>query len=261
MRVWWVVLMLGCAVAVAQKPAGSSFVAGTAEDEAAIRGILKVADDDEPSTHVAADLDWENAFGVRYMDLKRRDAFYHQFVTPLQTKSTFSVLEVKVKFVNPETAVADEYWRIVGQLNSRTGKTGADRWGRTTYVFAKAEGRWTEVLERITDLRLPYFKHYETRPEAVKLPEGTLERLAGKYEVTEDHSPVTMTVEGDHLIYAGPKRSMIAVPVSATEFLLFERDDAEEYTKLEFGKDAAGKTTVGLLSAWGAPFGTLERVP
>ena len=125
-----------------------SFAAGNPQDEAAIRAIVADASAGRPSSHVASNLDWENAFGIRYTDLAKRDAFYGAVVLPLQKDDTDTTLEVKVRFLDGGTAIADEYWHIVGQLDVATHKPGPDRWGRTTYIFSKHSGSWTEVLRR-----------------------------------------------------------------------------------------------------------------
>ena len=254
-------LLLAYGVALAQTAPTSSFVQGSAQDEAQILAILKDSSGDMPNTHMAADLDWENAFGIRYTDLKKRDTFYHKYVTPLQKDDTQTTLEVKVRFIAPDAAVADEYWHTVGQLDMNTHKPGPDRWGRTTYIFTKKAGVWTDVLERVADLRLPYYKHFDALPKAAVLPAGTLEKLAGKYQFTDDHLPITITMEGDHLLYAGPRRTYVAVPVTATEFLLFDPKDLAEYSKITFSADPAGKTMVKAETATGEMIGTLERIP
>ena len=258
-------LLLACTVVLAasascaQTAPTPSFVTGTPQDEAAIRAIIKDLSADKPNAHVAPDVDWENAFGIRYFDLKKRDAFYHAVVSPLQKEDTDSTLEVKVRFPTADTAIADEYWHVVGQLDVETHKPGPDRWGRTTYFFTKHDGTWTEVLERVADLRLPYYKHYDTMPMAVPVPAATLASYAGTYELTADHSQRTIAVSGDHLTVASAKRTRVAIPTSATEFLLFSPADLAEYAKLRFEKDASGNVTGILTYETNEPMGTLKK--
>jgi len=248
----------------AQAPA-SSFVNGSKDDEAQILVILKSSDIDEPSLHVAADLDWENAFGIRYFNLAKRDLFYKKYVTPLQKEGTFTRLEVKIKFVEPNVAVADEYWREQGQLDRATQKPGPDRWGRTTYVFTKKDGVWTEVLERVADVRLAYFKHYESLPPAVKVDAAILASYAGVYESKAaadfPKGRAVVKVSGDHLEFSTEDLgNEVAIPASATEFLLMDPNDLAEYLKCVFSKDPDGKVSVTYSSFVDKPIGKMAKV-
>jgi len=146
------------------------FAAGSAQDGAAIRAIVADAAAGRPNSHFAANLDWENAFGIRCTDLAKRNAFYHAVVSPLQKDDTDTTLEVKSRFLDAGTAVADEYWHTVGRLDVTTHKPGPDRWGRTTYIFSKRSGSWTEVLERVADLRLAWYPHYDALPKPAPIP-------------------------------------------------------------------------------------------
>ena len=217
----------------------SSFVSGSAADETAIRAIVKNQAANKPDPHLAADLDWENAFGIRYSDLKKMKKFYGEEVTPLQQDDTDTTLEVKVKYITPEIAVADEYWHIVGQLDYKTDKPGPDRWGRTTYILKKENGTWTEVMERVADLRIPYYKHYDSLPAAAPIPASTLASYAGTYERTPGAKSVQLTVSGDHLAVVSKHGKFVAIPASATEFLVFDPDDLAEYTRYTFSPDGS----------------------
>lgn len=254
-------LCLGCACARSQGVAVSSFVEGSAADEAQIRSIVRDASAERPNPHVAPDLDWENAFGIRYNNLKTRDAFYKDAVAPLQKDDADTTLEVKVRFLTPDAAVADEYWHIVGQLDMDTHKPGPDRWGRTTYIFTKKDGVWTEVLERVADLRLAYYKHYDHLPQSAAVPPATLASLAGKYQLVQNRVPITLSVEGDHLLYTSPKRTRVLVPLSATEFLAFDPADTAEYLRLVFSRNAAGRPLAHITYDTGEAIDTLERLP
>ncbi|HEY0795448.1 MAG TPA: hypothetical protein VGD64_06680 [Acidisarcina sp.] len=251
-------MSLVVSITVAQTP-GSSFVTGSKEDEAAIRAIVSDTSEDRKNAHIAADLDWENAFGIRYFDLKKRDAFFGAIVKPLQKNTTSSELEVKVRFVTTDVAVADEYWHVVGQLDMETRKPGPDRWGRTTYVFTKRDGVWTEVLERVADLRYAYYKHYDQLPAAVAVPRATLEAYAGNYEFDDDKSQRMIAVEGDHLTVASTKHLRVAIPVSPTDFLVFDPGDLAEYIKLHFETDGAGKTTAAVSDEVGDEIGKMIK--
>jgi len=248
----------------AQAPV-SSFANGTKDDEAQILAILSSSDIDEPNLHVAADLDWENAFGIRYFDLAKRGLFYKKYVTPLQKNGTFTRIEVKIKFVEPNVAVADEYWREQGQLNRATQKPGPDRWGRTTYVFTKKDGVWTELLERVADLRLPYFKHYDSLPKAIAVDAEILASYAGVYEskvVTDiPKGRAVVKVAGDHLEFTTEDMGdEVAIPTSATEFLVMNPNDLAEYLKCTFSKGANGKTQVTYTTVFDVPTGKMAKV-
>jgi len=161
--------------------APNSFSPGTAADQQAIRAIVASQSADQEDPHVAPDLDWENAFGGRYTNLKKRNDWFNANIKPQFKDAQNTTPEVKVRFLDPDVAVADEYWRVVGQIYAGETKPSAARWGRTTYIFKKEAGAWTEVMERVADLRAPYFKHYDTLPSAVPLPAATLASYAGKY--------------------------------------------------------------------------------
>jgi ketosteroid isomerase-like protein len=231
--------------------AGANFATATVEDEAAIRAIVKASSAGTSDVHIAADLDWENAFGIRYFELKKRDAFYKDVVAPLQKDAADTTLEVKIRFVEPNVAVADEYWHVAGQIDQATNKPGADRWGRTTYILKKQDGAWTEVLERVADLRLPYFKHYDAMPKAFPVPPETLVSYAGSYEAVRGRKLADVTVSGDHLQVTVRGRQRAAIPVSATEFLLFDPDDLAQYWKLDFAKESDGNLSAALSYATG----------
>lgn len=226
----------------AQTPS-NSFVAGSPSDEAVIREIVKAEGADKPDPRIAADLDWENAFGVRYTDLKKMKEFYGEVVTPLQKNDTDATLEVKVKFLTPEIAVADEYWHIAGQLDYKTNKPGPDRWGRTTYIFKKEKGTWTELMERVADLRAPYYKHYDSLPVAAPVPATTLASYAGTFERSPGNKSLEITVSGDHLSVVSKRGNMVAIPTSPTEFLVFDPNDLAEYMRYTF-TDNGSKVTV-----------------
>ena len=245
--------LLFCAGGLMAQITGSSFAAGTKEDEAAIRAIVIASSAGIPDPHLAADLDWENAFGIRYVDLKKRDAFYKDVVSPLQKDAADTTLEVKVKFVAPDVAVADEYWHVVGQLNQETNKPAPDRWGRTTYILKKQDGAWTEVMERIADLRLPYYKHYDALPKAFAVPSETLASYAGTYEAVRGRNLAAVSVSGDHLQVSLRGRQRTAIPVSETEFLLFDPEDLAQYLTMRFAKESDGNLSAALSYPTGEP--------
>ena len=121
-----------------------------AADEAAIKRILT-----EPgrSAHTAADLDWENAFGVRRRGLEETIKYLEERVAPTTTTAVDTTLEIRVMFVTDDVAVADQYWSLTGQTDGPGGKTLPDRQGRDTYVFQRRAGQWRMVVQRIADLR------------------------------------------------------------------------------------------------------------
>ncbi len=253
----WVVLLLA---SVVQAQSAGSFITGSKEDETVIRQIVQAEAADKPEPRVAADLDWENAFGIRYNDLKKMRAFYGEVVSPLQKDDTDSTLEVKVKFLTPEVAVADEYWHIVGQLDVKTKEAGPDRWGRTTYIFKKENGTWTDVMERVADLRSPYYKHYDELPAAAVLPAGTLASYTGVYERKAGDKLATITVSGDHLTLATKRHSQVLIPTAATQFLLFDPEDLAEYGKVTFIPAKDGGMTLSTSDASGEHLEDLTRI-
>jgi ketosteroid isomerase-like protein len=239
----------------------SSFVPCTREDEAQIQAILGSSSIDEPTEHVAPDLDWENAFGVRYSNLDKRNAFYQKYVTPNQKDAPFEKLEIKIRFVAPNVAYADEYWHETGQLDQKTGKSGPDRWGRTTYLFTKQNGAWSEVMERVADLRLPYFKHYESMPEPVPVAPEILASYAGSYETEAHKFHTEIKVDGNRLeVKAEGFEPSVGIATSPTEFVMLNPNDVAEYYKGVFSKAADGSVELTLLSFTDRPIGKLTKM-
>jgi hypothetical protein len=238
--------------------AAPSFVPGSAADEAAIAAIF-TSDDQTNGGHRAPDLDWENAFGIRYTDLAKREAFYSAKVTPLQTPSTEKRLELKVRFLSATLAVVDTYKHRVGQLDVATRKPGPDRWIRATALMEKRDGVWTEVLERIADLRLPYYVHYDTIPTAVPVQPQILAGWAGAYRDQAGKPFATVSVMGDHLVLKTTRRTYVLQPTSANTFLSFNPDDLAEYDKIAFETDASGRVTLSMTDMVDAPIRVLTR--
>jgi hypothetical protein len=255
-------VLLALALAAASLPAQtapSSFVPGTPADEAVIRSIIANDSADKPDPHEAADLDWENAFGIRYFNLHKRDAWFSANIQPQFKDATNTTLEVKVRFLEPTVAVADEYWRVVGQVYAGDTKPGPDRWGRTTYIFKKANGVWSEVMERVADLRSPYYKHFDSLPAAVPVSPATLASYAGAYEAAPGHPLAEITVEGDHLSIKRAKGTFVGIPTSATQFLAFDPNDLAAYYKITFTKSGGATITLQLDRADGAPLATATK--
>ena len=72
----------------------------------------------------AADLDWENVFGVRFHSWKQLRTFVETRVAMLSTaKTTHDELETKIHFVQPTVAVVDVY----SYLQGRSTKTQASQ--------------------------------------------------------------------------------------------------------------------------------------
>ena len=93
------------------------------------------------------------------------------------------------------------------------------------------------MLERVADLRIPYYKHYDVLPAAAAVPAATLASYAGTYERTPNARNVQITVSGDHLEVVNKRGKFVALPTSATEFLVFDPDDLAEYTRYTFASD------------------------
>jgi hypothetical protein len=244
-------LLAACYPVYSQTMTAPSFVTASREDEAAVRAIVAMQSADQIDPRVAADLDWENAFGIRYTSLAKRNAFYSIVVKPQMKDANDSTLEVKVKFIEPTVAIADEYWHVAGQVYAGDTKPGPDRWGRTTYIFKKENGAWTEVIERVADLRIAYFKHYETMPKAVSVPAEILASYAGIYDAATGKKFAQIEVSGDHLAITTPRGKYTAIPTSDTDFLSFNPDDLAEYYKASFKKESDGSITLTVCYATG----------
>ena len=229
-----------------------SFVVGSKEDEAAIREIVRAEAADESKISAAPDLDWENAFGVRYTNLAKRNKFFER-IRPQFKDSTDTTLEVKVRFVEPTVAVADEYWHVVGQVYAGETKPAPDRWGRNTYILKKENGVWIEVLSRIADLRDPYYKHYDAIPKPVPVPTDTLATYAGTYAGAPGKSFGEVILNETHLSFVRQGFTIVLIPTSPTEFLAFPPNDLEGYYKVTFGKDDTGRVTIAAAGPDGKP--------
>jgi hypothetical protein len=214
-----------------------------ADDESAVRAFIQGGEAPTATVRQAPDLDWENAFGIRYTNLAKRDAFYKAVVTPLQVGDTGGTLEVKVRFIGSTVAVADEYWHEIGQRDVKTLKRGPDRWGRTTYVFQKADGVWNEVLERVADLRLAYYTHYDALPSPIRLTEAQFASISGSY-VFSDGRTITLSRANDRFVaVTSSKRRpgpFVGIPVSISRVLLFDPNDLAEYEEI----DVSGATAI-----------------
>jgi hypothetical protein len=244
----------------------TSFSLGTADDEQAIRAIVATQAADQEDPHVAPDLDWENAFGIRYTNLKKRNDWFNANIKPQFKDATSSTVEVKIKFLDSSVAVADDYWHVAGQVYAGDTKPGADRWGRTTYIFKKESGAWIEVMERVADLRSAYFKHYDALPTAVPVPTATLATYTGKYVTGGGAQIAEIAVSGNHLTITSHRGKFVAIPTSATEFLSFNPDDLASYYQIAFsvtpGSTAEnGKVTLTLSWPGGELLATAVRVP
>ena len=193
-----------------------SFVTGAAEDEAAIRRVLALGP--ESKQHAAVDLDWENAFGVRFNSFDTLNAFLTKRLGPTEANATLTTLETKIRFVDPSIAVADAYIRLVGQINRNTGKTLPERWIRETYVLKKFGDNWILILERVADLRAPWYRHFTSLPSPVSVSTlglyvGTYEARPGlRYQISRDVS---------HLVVKTSEGTGIAIPGSDTKFFYF----------------------------------------
>jgi hypothetical protein len=238
--------------------------AAVSNDDAAVRRIVANLEADEPDPHVSPALDWENAFGIRYDNLKKRDAFYGAVVKPQFKAATDNTLETRVRFVTPDVAVADTYWHVVGQVYAGQTKAGPDRWGRTTYILKKEDGAWIEVIERVADLRLPYYRHITEVPKAAPVPHAVLESYVGRYtSPSGDADPVTVdvAVQGDHLTMTTRRGVSPAIPTSQTDFLVFlSPDDTAEYYKASFS-NRNGVVSYALSEAWGESLGVRQKQP
>ena len=259
------VTLVAISAALSAQSLTTSFVNGSSTDEAAIRAIVATQSADQEDPHVASDLDWENAFGIRYTDLKKRNDWYSANVKPQFKDAVSKTLEVKGRFLEPTVAVADEYWHVTGQVYGGETKPAADRWGRTTYIFERRDGAWMEVMERVADLRSPYYKHYDALPIAVPVASAILTSYAGKYETKAGTQLVEVSVFGDRLTLKTRRGTYTGIPISDTEFLGFDANDLAEYYKIAFsltpGTAGDSKLTITLNTANGKLLAAGVRVP
>jgi hypothetical protein len=243
-RILCLLFVIGCCVSTrgtAQASASSLAAETRKQDETE---ILKIFAEGALWERSAADLDWENAFGVRFHNMKDLRAFVETRVMKLSTAATTNdQLETKINFIGPAIAVVDVYSHLVGQIDANTGKPGADRWIRNTYVLTKSDRQWTIALQRIADLRSPWYRHLTALPAAVPVPAATLASYAGIYEARPDLI-YEVSPEGDHLTVKTQGGAGIAIPQSNNEFLYF-RDPAVpgNHRFLTFSKSSDGGVT------------------
>ena len=261
---WAFVLCGSGSIAVAQSQSGS-FVSGTPTDEAAIRAIVASQSADREDPHVAADLDWENAFGIRYTNLEKRNRFFNTYIKSQFKDATNTSLEIKIRFVEDTLAVADEYWHVAGQVYAGETKPGADRWGRTTYILKKVNGMWTEIMERVADLRSPYFQHFDALPTPAHVEVATLASYAGSYTADRGMPAFVVTASGDRLTMTSTRGTFVGIPTSSTDFLGFDPSDLADYYRISFQSvpNSVGTTatsTMTLRRADGQLLMTLSRV-
>jgi len=210
-------------------------------DEAEIRAYIQNGEAETPFVKEAPDLDWENAFGIRYNNLAKRDAFYSAAVAPLQVGDTGGTLEVRVRFVGPSLAVADEYWHEVGQRDVDTLKRGPDRWGRTSYILQKTDGKWTEIIERVADLRLAYYRHYDALPAPAPLSDAAFAKLEGTFRfrrstLTLARAADRFTVTRRSIVNPAERATLVGIPISSSTVLIFDPSDIAEYSTMEYSE-------------------------
>jgi hypothetical protein len=147
-------------------------------------------------------------------------------------------------------------------MDQKTMKADPDRWGRTTYLFTKKDGVWSEVLERVADLRLPYFKHYDAIPEPVAVAPATLASYVGSYDSDPRKMHTEIKLHGNRLdVTTEGFEPSVGIATSPTEFVMINPDDLAEYYKGIFSKGSEGKTMLTLLSFTDKPFATLIKNP
>jgi hypothetical protein len=206
-----------------------------AADEAAIRAFIDGGEVETAAVRIAPDFDWDNAFGVRYHDLTKLNAFRRGTVAPLQTSSHRTFLELRVQFVGNDVAVADEYSQRIGQLDVDTKQRGPDRWERTTFIFQRVNGTWMETIKRIADLRAAYYHHYATLPTPARLSSSELAAFAGAYQFGS--RTLNLRRDTDRFIVTTNSQSLpgplVGIPISVSTLLIFDPNDLAEYRILE----------------------------
>ena len=116
-------------------------------------------------------------------------------------------------------------------------------------------------MERVADLRAPYFKHYDKLPAAAPVPAPTLASYVGTY--AGDGKKMTISVSGDHLTLkslTSDNRFTDVIPVSATQFQSFDPDDLAEYFVLSFANGEEGHASLTIAYPGGEVLHVLTRV-
>ena len=132
-----------------------------AKDEEAIRQVLARFEEafEKRDARIYAlqfveDADWENAFGSREKGRanieKRLAGVYKMFQQAKQ-----QIVELRVRFITSDVAVADVDREIFGQMSADGVRKLPPRKVRTTHIFKKKKGIWRVVVFRVADLRNP----------------------------------------------------------------------------------------------------------
>ena len=121
-------------------------------------------------------------------------------------------------------------------------------------------------MERVADLRSPYFKHYDAVPASVPVAPAVLASYAGKYATPDGNPFGEITAAQDHLAVKTPFGAFSLIPTSATEFLAFNPDDLAQYYKVTFtstpsSANASPTTTLALKRADDKPLATASKLP
>jgi uncharacterized protein (TIGR02246 family) len=135
--------------------------ASRAKEEEAIRQVLAQFEQafDKRDAKIYAksfveDADWENAFGSREKGRanieKRLTGVYQMFQQAKQ-----QIVELRIRFITSDVAVADVDREIVGSVSAGGDKNLPPRKVRTTHIFRKKKGIWLVVVFRVSDLRNP----------------------------------------------------------------------------------------------------------
>lgn len=144
-------------------------LSSSAKEEEAIRQVLAQFEEAFEKRDAAIyaksfveDADWENAFGSRekgHTNIEKRlTGVYTMFQQAKQ-----QIVELRIRFITPNFAVADVDREIVRSVRAGGDKNLPPRKVRTTHVFKKEKGNWQVVVFRVADLR---------NPQAVQLTVG-----------------------------------------------------------------------------------------
>ena len=135
--------------------------ASRAKEEEAIRQVLAQFEQafEKRDARIYAmsfveDADWENAFGSREKGRanieKRLTGVYKMFQQARQ-----QIVELRIRFITSDVAVADVDREIVGSVSAGGDKNLPARKVRTTHVFKRKKGIWRVMVFRVADLRNP----------------------------------------------------------------------------------------------------------
>jgi hypothetical protein len=119
---------------------------GSSADEASITQMLTPWGDTQLYN---SDVDWENAFGRRFDDLKALNQFKTEVLAPTIKNAEKTTLNLTVKVLSADIAIADRYWSVTGQTDDAGKRLAAVMAEQlTSSARSKESGRsWLKELQ------------------------------------------------------------------------------------------------------------------